>query len=203
MKHLGLALGIAGLLVSASSEAADPGVGTVAIGGSLAASATVYDGNVAGNSTGTSLTALPTMDVLVGRGWSLGVALPIVWQKWKSESDLGPTARYESTFVQPGLQVGYFIPIGEYAALWPVARGSYGFGSTHQDNGNGTSADSSSRILEASLTPQVLVLPTRSFFLRFSPGALSYRHQRWEGQAGTVGMLGISPFFFMGVGVML
>jgi len=29
------------------------------------------------------------------------------------------------------------------------------------------------------------------------------RHQRWEGQAGTVGMLGISPFFFMGVGVML
>lgn len=201
MKLVGL--GVVGVVMLASTSALAVDVGTVAVSGSFGASANAFEGNASGSSKGASVTVLPSVDVIVGRGWSLGVSAPIVWQQSSNQATNGRTTEFSTTAVQPGLQVGYYIPIGEWAAIWPVARASYGVGWLHQDDGT-TTSDPKSRILEASLTPQVLILPTKSFFLRFSPGALSYRHTKWEGQAqGGAWLLGVSPSFSMGIGVML
>lgn len=188
------------LLITTTAHAESEAPGTIAIAGSLSLNGSSLKGEPAPASRFWSVTALPTVDVFVGGGLTLGAAATISHSRGSSPgSDSGASA----TYLQPGLQVGYFAPIGEHAAFWPVLRGGYGFSWSHLEN-EGRSFEHSSRSWELSLTPNVLLRPTKTFFVRLAPGVLAYRATTVSTQsAGGFGFLGVSPQFALGVGVML
>lgn len=190
MKMLGLVIACGALLLTTAVRAAETEK-TIAIGGNL--SAQYNEVNIEGGPTvsATSIAATPTFDVLSAGGLTLGVSAQFARTS---------STNIRATFVQPAGQLGYYVPIGEYAAFWPIARAGYGFASSHHEGTTGP-VDATSRTLELALVPQVLLLPTKSFFVRFSPGMLAYRVTTVGASGG--GMIGMSPLFAVGVGVML
>ncbi len=102
------------------------------------------------------------------------------------------------------MQLGYYVPIGDHAAFWPVLRGSYGASRDTLENGS-TSVETKQQVFEVSLTPQFLLRPTKSFFVRFAPGVIAYRATETKiAPLGAIGIVnGWSPTFSAGVGLML
>lgn len=187
------------VLISTSARAETEAPGTIAIAGSLA----LTGGSISGENRPTSrsggLTALPTIDVFVGGGLTLGAAAGV--SHWRASTPGYPATSW--TQLQPGLQVGYFTPIGEHAAFWPVMRASYGVTWAPRAS-DGASGDTTTRAFELSLTPNILLRPTKTFFVRLAPGVLAYRATIVSPNAvGAFGALGVGGQFAIGVGVML
>jgi len=202
--HKALAVVVSLLSLSSVAPARAAERRSVAVSGSLSAGANEFQSAASGESKGYSLAATPAVDWLFESGLTLGVGAEVRWDR----NDLKPPPGFaainsSTTFVVPGAQVGYWMPLGEHAAFWPTARVSYGTGWVRTEATDGAVVDPRARIFAASLTPSFLILPTRSVFLRFSPGAFSYRSTKWEGFAATGSVLGVTTSFTMGVGVLL
>lgn len=191
MKNIGVAIACSGLLLT-TAVGARASERTIAIGGNLSASHMDLRVDGAPTMRATQIGGTPTLDVLTAGGLTLGISAQFARSSYEN---------MRATYVQPAAQVGYFVPIGEYAAFWPIARAGYGFSWTRHELPTGVS-ETSTRTLELSLIPQVLLMPTKSFFVRFAPGMVSYRSTTLDARGGG-GILGFGPTFGLGVGVML
>lgn len=200
MKKLACGLGVATILAASSALAKEPG--TIAVGGSVSIGASRFEGNATGTSNGGGGGGLVSVDVFVGSGLTVGLVAEASYHKWKSERFDGTSSESRNMFVVPGLQVGYYVPLGDHAAFWPVVRASYGFGRDYTKDSNGSEQGPSATVVSLSAEPQVMWLPTDRFFLRFTPMSFSYRSTRWKDQGVSAGYLlgsSFSPSVGMGV----
>ncbi len=80
-----------------------------------------------------------------------------------------------------------------------MVSAGYGFTWSSFPTPDGMS-DGRSGFLDVALTPQFLLLPSESFFVRFSPGMATYRSTRTHG-APSGGLVSVGFVNAIGVGV--
>lgn len=164
--------------------------GTVALGG--------YAGFHRGSATsdgqqfgGFGVTVAPLLDVFVLDRVSLGVSFPVAYSESESRSE-GVTATTRATSIGPSARLGYYIPLGERVALWPVlsaAMGHVSAKSTATHDGVREESAFSARSQSLGIEAQILVHVGDGCFLRAVPaGGLA----SWTSSTGG-GMLG-GPF---------
>lgn len=166
------------LLVPAAARAADvaadnpigaAGSVALAIQGGGSHTSSRYDDDAGTRATTAHLA--PSIDVFVVRGLSLGVSTPATFLHLE-HYDRGGLGRWDYLMYGGFARVGYAFPLGERAAIWPVAR--VGFTTMPVPE----QADPTSLIV--ALDPQLVVNITPRVFLLAGLGGLQYTVTRNE-----------------------
>jgi hypothetical protein len=156
----------------------DPG--TTSISGSIGA-----QHHKVSDTQQTAFGASVLLDHFVASNVSLGIGVSGSSLRARPDPDV------RSSAVMGSLRAGYFIPLGDRAAFWPVAR--VGFGKQWQ-------SDTSATALEAAIDVQLTYAISDHLYLRATPGGVAAHFRTADGGNARSVSAGFNGIMFFGIG---
>jgi hypothetical protein len=183
------------LLIAPAASAEKLGdVGTISISGAVTAQNSKHS-STAGDAEATMIGGAAMIDRFFLPNVSVGVGVGgSYWFNGQQPGSNDPSVRAKG--INGSLRLGYFIPLGERAAFWPVARVGVS-GDWTTPSGRSTHHG---RTIDTGLDVQLTYAISDHLYLRATPGGLQARFYRHDGGNSRQVSAGFNNMMFFGVG---